>query len=107
MKMVDKNIKQIVYFLGIIWILTLILFILNIYSTGLSFDLNFLINISQLILIPIVMIGLWKLEKWGLVLGLLISIIYIIVSLINLNIIGLIMWTIVIYYLWKNKEFLE
>ena len=105
--MADKNIKQIVYFLGIIWILTLILWILQISSTGLSFDFALLINVSQLILLPIVMIGLWKSMKFGLILGLLMSGIYIIVSLINFNLIGLIIWIIVIYYLWKTKEQFE
>jgi hypothetical protein len=103
----NKNIKQIVYFLGIIWILTLILWILQISSTGLSFDFALLINVSQLILLPIVMIGLWKSMKFGLILGLLMSGIYIIVSLINFNLIGLIIWIIVIYYLWKTKEQFE
>lgn len=105
--MANKNIKQIVYFLGIIWILTLILWILQISSTGLSFDFALLINVSQLILLPIVMIGLWKSMKFGLILGLLMSGIYIIVSLINFNLIGLIIWIIVIYYLWKTKEQFE
>ena len=105
--MANKNIKQIVYFLGIIWILTLVLFGLQISSRGLSFDLALLINVSQLILLPIVMIGLWKSMKFGLILGLLMSGIYIIVSLINFNLIGLIIWIIVIYYLWKTKEQFE
>lgn len=101
-----KEIKHLVYFLIIIWILNIAVWVFSLYSGLIQVKniLGFIIYLLPLILIPFVIVGLWKFKKWGLILGYILSIIVLITNLVSFNIIGIIIWGIVLYYLIKSRR---
>jgi len=99
-----KEVKQIVYLLALVWILNIIIWIYVFYSGIISFEITSIIGLSPLILDPFVIIGLWSFKKWGLILGYILSLIIIINSIVSANIFGIIIWSIVLYYLYKSRN---
>ncbi len=97
----DFRIKEVIYFLVFIWILNIIMLGYAIFSDT-SIQMYFILS---LILIPLILIGLWKRKEWGLFLCYIISIFFILEGILSLNIIKVIVWCIVLYYLYKSKVF--
>ena len=99
-----KEVKHVVYLLAFIWILNVAIWGYLFYSGKVVFQITSIIGLLPLILIPLVMIGLWSFKKWGLILGYILSAIALINSIISINIIGIIIWGIVLYYLFKSRN---
>jgi hypothetical protein len=99
-----KEVKQIVYLLAFVWILNIAIWGFVFYSGMLSFQITSIIGLSPLVLIPFIIFGLWSFKKWGLILGYILSAIVLINSLISINIIGIIIWGAVLYYLYKSRN---
>ncbi len=53
-------------------------------------------------LIPI--IGLWKMQKWGWTWTMVLQAISLIMSLASMNVLGIVIPAIIVYYLWTNKN---
>jgi hypothetical protein len=99
-----KEVKQLVYLLAMVWILSIVIWAYIFYLGAYSFQITYLISLIPLILIPFVIFGLWSFKKWGLTLGYILAIIILIESILAPNIIGVIIWVIVLYYLYKSKS---
>lgn len=99
-----KEVKQIVYVLAFIWVLNIVMWGYSFYSGTISFQITSIIDFSPLVLIAFVMAGLWSFKKWALILGYILSVIFIIKSTISLSIFGILIWWIVLYYLYKHRN---
>jgi len=99
-----KEIKKIVYFLALIWVLNIAILAYLFYLGLVSFQIAYILSFSPLVLIPFIMIGLWKFKKWGLFLGYILSIVFIIDAIVSVNIIRIILWIVVLYYLYKYRN---
>lgn len=102
---VKKEVKNIVYFLAIIWILSLAVYGYVFYSGTLSLQTTQLIfGLLPLILLPLVMVGLWSSKKWGLFLGYVLSALLLINSIRSINLLGMVLWGSVFYHLYKSRN---
>lgn len=103
-----KEIKLLACFLIIVWLLNIIIWGYVFYTGMISIEIGTVIVsytiIFPLILMPIVIIGLWKLKRWGSLLGYILSILLLIASLISFNIIGIIVWGIILFFLYKYRK---
>jgi len=103
-----KEIKLLVYFLIFVWLLNIVIWGYAFYTGMISVEIGTVIVsytiILPLILMPIVVIGLWKLKRWGSIMGYILSIFLLIASLISLNIIGIIIWGIILFFLYKYRN---
>ncbi|RLI99774.1 MAG: hypothetical protein DRP03_02695 [Candidatus Aenigmatarchaeota archaeon] len=100
-----KEVKQIVYLLAFVWILNIAIWGYLFYFRKAIFQITpiIIIGLSPLLLIPVVMVGLWSFKKWGLILGYILSVIALINSLLSFNLIGIIIWGVILYYLYKSR----
>lgn len=103
-----KEIKLLAYFLIIVWLLNIVIWGYAFYTGMISIEISTLIAvftvILPLILMPIVIIGLWNFKRWGLMLGYILSISLLLSSLISFNIIGVIVWGIILFFLHKYRN---
>lgn len=99
-----KEVKHVVYLLAFVWIFNVAIWGYLLYSQRIVFQITSVIGLLPLVLIPFVMIGLWSFKKWGLILGYILSAIALINSIISINIIGIIIWGVVLYYLYKSRN---
>ena len=99
-----KEVKHLVYLLLFLWLLNIVVYGYLIYFGILKIQPIIVVVLLPLGLILLVIVGLWRFKKWGLILGYILSISLLIESLISVNIIGLIIWAIILYYLYKYRE---
>lgn len=103
-----KEVKLLVCFVIVVWLLSIMIWGYAFYTGMISVEIGSVIAgytiILPLILMPIVLIGLWKLKRWGSILGYALSIFLLIGSLISFNLIGIILWGIILCFLYKYRN---
>jgi hypothetical protein len=100
----QKKVKPLIYFLLLIWVINIAVWSYVFVSGAVSFEPSFLFSLSPLIIIPFVVIGLRSLKKWGLMLGYFLSLVLVASGVLSLNVISLIIWAYVLYFLYKNRK---
>jgi hypothetical protein len=95
--------KKLAYGLLLAWIINMAGLIFLFSMMKFEFTILTLISIAPLFLIPIAAIGLFFYKEWGVSLAYFLSIILIISNSLTLNVMGVMVWGIVLAYLHKLR----
>ena len=99
-----KEVKQLVYLLIALWIFSIAAYAYVFMAGFLSFGLTTLVVFVPLVLTPLLIIGLWKTKKWGLMLGYALYLISLANGVLTMNIIQIAIPGIILYFLYKRRE---
>ena len=104
-----SNPKLVVYWMIAAWLWSLLskgtdLIRLRISQLDLFTIIMLVLTFAPLVLIPVAVIGLWSSKRWGLILGYVVSTSNLIISAIFFDVLGLVVWGIVLYSLIKSRN---